>query len=136
MQTAINLGAFDNFFGSDGMVGESLIKNLGKDTEGLVTTIPGGAGAGSDIYKGLAKASGFDGSGPFSAESYDSAALIALAMQAAGSADRAKLQANVMAVANAPGEKILPGELGKALKILAAGGEIDYSALPMLNLTP
>ncbi len=126
MQTAIDLGAFDNFFGSDGMVGESLIKNLGKDTEGLVTTIPGGAGAGSDIYKGLAKASGFDGSGPFSAESYDSAALIALAMQAAGSADRAKLQASVMAVANAPGEKILPGELGKALKILAAGGEIDY----------
>jgi len=29
-------------------------------------------------------------------------------------------------VANAPGEPILPGELGKALEILANGGEIDY----------
>ena len=31
-----------------------------------------------------------------------------------------------MRVANAPGEKIYPGELGKGLKILAAGGDIDY----------
>ena len=31
-----------------------------------------------------------------------------------------------MDVANAPGEKIYPGELGKALDIIAAGGEIDY----------
>jgi branched-chain amino acid transport system substrate-binding protein len=31
-----------------------------------------------------------------------------------------------MDVANAPGEKILPGELAKALEILAAGGDIDY----------
>jgi branched-chain amino acid transport system substrate-binding protein len=31
-----------------------------------------------------------------------------------------------MKVANAPGEKIYPGELAKALKILADGGEIDY----------
>jgi branched-chain amino acid transport system substrate-binding protein len=31
-----------------------------------------------------------------------------------------------MDVANAPGQKINPGELGKALKILASGGEVDY----------
>ncbi len=31
-----------------------------------------------------------------------------------------------MNVANAPGEKILPGELAKGLKILKAGGEVDY----------
>ena len=29
-------------------------------------------------------------------------------------------------VANAPGEKILPGELGKAIEILKNGGDIDY----------
>jgi len=32
----------------------------------------------------------------------------------------------VLAVANAPGEEILPGELGRGLEILAEGGEIDY----------
>ena len=47
-------------------------------------------------------------------------------MQAAGSADRAALQSKMMMVANAPGKKIGPGELGKALKIIAAGGDVDY----------
>ena len=31
-----------------------------------------------------------------------------------------------MTVANAPGEKIYPGELSKALKIIASGGDVDY----------
>ena len=31
-----------------------------------------------------------------------------------------------MGVANAPGDKIYPGELGKALKILKDGGEVNY----------
>ena len=39
-------------------------------------------------------------------------------MQAGGKADRATVQANVMDVANAPGTKIYPGELGKALDLL------------------
>ena len=29
-------------------------------------------------------------------------------------------------VANAPGEKIMPGDLAKGLEILAGGGDIDY----------
>ena len=49
-----------------------------------------------------------------------------LAMQAAGSSDSQKMKAKVFDVANAPGTKIHPGELGKAQKILADGGEIDY----------
>ena len=36
--------------------------------------------------------------------------LIALAIQAGGSADRASIAANVMGVANGPGIKIYPGE--------------------------
>ena len=54
------------------------------------------------------------------------AALIMLAIQAAGTPDRAAIQAKLLDVANAPGERIYPGELGKALKILATGGEVDY----------
>ncbi|MES9903426.1 MAG: branched-chain amino acid ABC transporter substrate-binding protein, partial [Sedimenticola sp.] len=62
----------------------------------------------------------------FRRESYDSAALIALAIQKGGSTDGATIAANVLAVANAPGVKILPGQLGKALKILKNGGDVDY----------
>ncbi|MCZ6471574.1 MAG: branched-chain amino acid ABC transporter substrate-binding protein, partial [Gammaproteobacteria bacterium] len=69
---------------------------------------------------------GVSGDGPFVPESYDAAALIILAIQAAGSADRAAIQSKMMMVANAPGKKIGPGELGKALKIIAAGGDVDY----------
>ena len=47
-------------------------------------------------------------------------------MQAGGNADRATVAENLLSVANAPGEKILPGQLDKALEILAEGGEVDY----------
>ena len=46
-------------------------------------------------------------------------------MQAAGSTDPNIYKEYVESVANAPGEPIMPGELGKALEILAAGGDVD-----------
>ena len=81
----------------------------------------------------MAKAAGIKADA-FSAESYDAAALIMLAMQAAGSSSSADLKNKVMDVANAPGEEILPGELGKALEILANGGEIDYVGATAVEL--
>ena len=39
-----------------------------------------------------------------------------------------------MSIANAPGEKIYPGELAKALKLLKAGKEIDYVGATALEL--
>ena len=110
------------------------LKKFGKDLDGTVGTLPGTEGSGPDSFLAAAKAGGFDGDGPFRGESYDAAALIALAMQAAGSADKAGIAANIMAVANAPGEKIMVGELAKALEILAAGGEVDYQGATGVEL--
>jgi branched-chain amino acid transport system substrate-binding protein len=76
----------------------------------------------------------FDGSSVFVAESYDAAALIMLAMQAAGSENPADYKGKVMDVANAPGEKIYPGELAKGLEILAKGGDIDYVGASAVEL--
>jgi len=81
----------------------------------------------------MAKAAGIK-TDAFSAESYDAAALIMLAMQAAGSSKSTDLAKKVMDVANAPGEKILPGELDKALELLAAGKEIDYVGATAVEL--
>ena len=81
----------------------------------------------------MAAAAGF-ANGPFASESYDAAALIMLAMQAAGSTDSADYAKKVMDVANAPGEKIFPGELAKGLKILADGGDIDYVGASAVEL--
>ncbi len=133
IQAALDTDAFSNFYGGDGMVGNSLIEALGSDVEGMVTTIPGGESEGGEVFAKLAEGAGI-AVGPFVAEAYDAAALIVLAMQAAGKADRAAITQNVMKVANAPGEKIMPGELAKALEILAAGGDIDYVGATAVEL--
>ena len=66
------------------------------------------------------------GEGPYRAEAYDAAALLLLAMQAAGSDDRDAIAAHMLDVANAPGLEIGPGEIAEGLRILAEGGEVDF----------
>lgn len=55
-------------------------------------------------------------------------------MQAAKSADPKVYKDKVMDVANAPGEKIMPGELAKALELLADGKDIDYVGASAVEL--
>ncbi len=126
IQASLDSGAFENFVLADGMIGDSLIQAIGKDLTGAVGTIPGTQSKGADSYADMATKAGIKKDGPYVGESYDAAALITLAMQAAGSADRAAIQSKMMMVANAPGEKIMPGEIAKGLKILSSGGDIDY----------
>lgn len=126
IRTAVDTGAFDVFAIGDGMYSTSLIDAIGADLEGTMGSIPWSEGEGTEAFNALATAAGVDPDGSYTRESYDAAALIALAMQAGGSADRASVAANLLAVANGPGEPILPGELAKGLQILADGGEIDY----------
>ena len=126
IQTSLDTGAFSNFILADGMIGQALVDSIGEGLTGAIGTVPGSESAGAKQFLEYASAHGIDGDGPFRAESYDAAALLALAMQASGSTDRAGIQSKVMDVANAPGEKIYPGELGKALKILADGGQVNY----------
>ena len=82
----------------------------------------------------MATTAGFDGTSAFAPESYDAAALIMLAMAAAGSTDSKEWTTKVMDLANAPGEPILPGELGKALDLIAAGTDIDYIGATAVEL--
>lgn len=126
IQASLDSGAFDSFILTDGMIGPSLTKHFGKTLNGSYGTMPGGESDATKKWKGIAKSSGIAIDGPFRGSSYDAAALIALAIQAGNSADKASIQKHIMGVANAPGEKIFAGELKKALEILARGGEIDY----------
>ena len=108
------------------MFGESLLKHVDGDLTGIFGTVPGTDSKGAESFGRLAKAAGVKVGGPFTGESYDAAALLVLAMQSGGSTNGAAIASNVLAVANTPGEKILPGELAKGLKILANGGAVDY----------
>lgn len=136
LRAALDSGAFDVFEFPDGMISQTLIDKFGKEIDGSFGENPAAAGEGRDKYVALGKEHGFDGTSAFSAESYDAAALIMLAMEAAKSTDPATYKAKVMEVANAPGEKIYPGELAKALELIKAGQDVDYvgaSAVELIN---
>nr|WP_111298842.1 ABC transporter substrate-binding protein [Paracoccus saliphilus] len=126
VRAALDTGAFDTFVFPDGMVGTALETNFGTEIDGSFGQNPAAEGEGRDKYLSMAEEAGFDGSGAFSAEAYDAAALIMLAMAKAGSTDPASYKGSIMDVANEPGEKILPGELSKALEIINGGGDVDY----------
>src|SRR6056297_1986112 len=126
IRAALDTGAFDTFVFPDGMVSQALVDNFGSDIDGSFGQNPGTDSEGAAIYQAMASEAGFDGTSPFSAESYDAAALLMLAMQAAGSKDPADYAGEIFDVANAPGTPILPGQLGMALEMLAGGGDIDY----------
>ncbi|WP_299612687.1 ABC transporter substrate-binding protein [uncultured Tateyamaria sp.] len=125
VRAALDSGAFDTFHFPDGMISAKLLENFGSE-------IDGSSGAHPSPSEELTAAFGelvggaFDHTSPFTPESYDAAALIMLAMQAANSKDSADYKGKVMDVANAPGEQIGVGELAKGLQILKDGGEIDY----------
>lgn len=133
VRASLDTGAFDSFHFPDGMVGTALEVNFGTEIDGSTGQVPGTDSPGTAKFQELA-GDGFDPTSAFSAESYDAAALLLLAMQAAGSVDPRVYKDHVMAVANAPGEEIFPGDLGKALEILAAGGEIDYVGATAVEL--
>ena len=135
IQGSIDSGAFDKFILADGMFGESLLKNIDGDLSGTFGTVPGTDSKGAASFAKMATSAGIKGGAPYTGESYDAAALLMLAMQSGGSTDRAALASNVLAVANTPGEKIMPGELGKALRILANGGAVDYVGATNVELT-
>jgi branched-chain amino acid transport system substrate-binding protein len=133
VRAAIDSGAFDTFHFPDGMISAKLEENFGDEIDGSTGQHPGTDSPGAAKFEELVGGA-FDATSPFTPESYDAAALMLLAMQAAGSSDPADYKGKVMDVANAPGEMIYPGELAKALEIIAGGGDVDYVGATAVEL--
>ena len=133
IQASLDTGAFDIFFLPDGMIGEGLPKEIGSGLNGSIGTVPGTDSPGAAKFSDMATAAGFK-SGPFAMESYDAAALMLLAMEAAKSSDSQVYKSKIMDIANAPGEKIYPGELDKALHLIEDGKDIDYVGASAVEL--
>ncbi len=113
--------------------GQQLVDDIGAGLNGSFGQYPGTDSAGAEMFQGLATAAGFDGTSAFAPESYDAAALIMMAMHKAGSANSADWAPTVMDLANAPGEQIFPGELAKALELIALAPTSTMSARPRWN---
>lgn len=133
IQAAIDTGSFDMFFLPDAMVGDIIFDTFGTDIEGSLGTVPGTGGESAEKFNAMAAEAGFDTT-VYTPEAYDATILTALAMQAAGSAVSSEAKDYVFSIANAPGEKIYPGEFAKAVDILASGGEIDYEGASSVTL--
>lgn len=133
INAALDSGAFDTFGLPGGMIGDSLPANVGSALDGSYGQIAGSGGEGIEKLTEMA-GDAFDATSPYTPESYDAAALFMLAMQAADSTDPADYGPKILEVANAPGEKIYPGELGKAFDILREGGDIDYVGASAVEL--
>jgi branched-chain amino acid transport system substrate-binding protein len=135
IQSSLDSGAFTTFGLPGGMVGENLPKAIGPALDGSYGQVAQSDAPGATTFVEMATAAGFTGDSPYTMESYDAAALFMLAMQAAGSTDPAVYKDKVLEVANAPGEKIYPGEIAKALELLKAGTDIDYEGASAVELT-
>ena len=134
IRASLDTGAFDTFMMGDGMYGDALMAEVGADMPGSFGAVPWSAGPGAEAFAEITEAAGINGGSSFTREICDAAAVIALAMQSAGSVEPGDYKTHVMDVANAPGEKIYPGELGKALEIIADGGEVDYEGATAVEL--
>jgi branched-chain amino acid transport system substrate-binding protein len=116
-------GAFSDYVFGDGMISDV---TAGAVADGSWGTLPSPDESLKANWLATAEAGGVDGSGVYSAESYDAMALIILASQAAGSTDRAAIQAQVLNVANAPGNECHAGKLKECLKMISGGLPVDY----------
>jgi branched-chain amino acid transport system substrate-binding protein len=130
VKQAIEGGLFTKFIGTDGLRDDALIKEVGaealKDSFFSSPTSPADNAMQKklhDLYNGAFK-EGADKA--FVDQTYDAAFLAALAVEKAGSADKAKVAAALRDVASAPGEVVGPGEWQKAKELIKAGKDVNY----------
>ena len=133
VQAALDTGAFETFHFPDGMISAALEANFGDMIDGSTGQHPGTDSPGVTLFAEMV-GDAFDSTSPFTPESYDAAALMMLAMQAAGSSDPNVYKDHIMDVANAPGTEIFPGQLAEALEMIANGEDVDYVGASAVDL--
>lgn len=130
VRQSIEGGLFDKFIGTDGLRDELLIQNVGADA--LKTsffsspTSPAENPAQKTLHDAFNAEYGEGADKAFVDQTYDATFLTLLAIEKAGSTDRAKMAEALRSVAMAPGEKIGPGEWEKAVALIKEGKDIDY----------
>jgi branched-chain amino acid transport system substrate-binding protein len=136
IQASLDSGAFTTFGLPGGMVGDNLPLAIGPALDGSYGQVAqsDSQGAATLIEMGKAAATPYDASSPYTMESYDAAALLMLAMQAAGSSDPRVYKDKVLEVANAPGDKFYPGQIAQALQAIKDGKDIDWEGASAVEL--
>jgi len=130
VKQAIEGGLFTSFIGTDGLRDEALIKAVGADA--LKTsffsspTSPADNPAQKTLHDQYNAEYKEGADKAFVDQTYDATFMTMLAIEKAGSADRAKMSQALRAIASGKGEKIEPGEWKKAVELIKAGKDINY----------
>ena len=125
--SVLDTGMFRSFILPDNMIDPKTIdKFKDKDLKQSFGYVQGLSNLGSEKFMKLAQNSGIDSSSPYTAESYDAAAIIILSNFAKFYSEENSINKNIYSIANKPGIKIFPGDLKKAINILSEGKSINY----------
>ena len=125
--SVLDTGMFRSFILPDNMIDPKTIdKFKDKNLKQSFGYVQGLSNLGSEKFMNLAQNSGIDSSSPYTAESYDAAAIIILSNFAKFYSEENSINKNIYSIANKPGIKIFPGDLKKAINILSVGKKINY----------
>lgn len=115
--------------GTDGLMSKDLASALSAGQLARLSFVLAAADTEREGYRrwqALANAAKLKADGPYVAHAYDAAFLLALAIEAAGSAQPAKVPAGLRAVSGPKGTVVYPGEFAKARALLKQGQRINY----------
>jgi branched-chain amino acid transport system substrate-binding protein len=128
LRQSLEGGLFKSFIFTDGMKSTDMLGAIGgKFLEGSFGTAPEAAGEGQDRFrKAYEKRFGALPPKPFIDSAYDAAMIFALAATKAKSGEPRRIRDAIRQVANAPGERVLPGDFAKAKKLLEEGKDVHY----------
>jgi ABC-type branched-subunit amino acid transport system substrate-binding protein len=133
LKEAIEFFKYRRFLFCDGTKSVDIIKALGwRNVEGQMGTAPGSAGGDPNVIFSADYKTEYGSLPPlpFITNAYDGTAVIGLAAYAAKvkglPLTATNIRNNLRAVANPPGEVIMPGEFKKAFSLLDKGKKINY----------
>ncbi len=110
----------------DGLQSASLPKEVGNDMKNVTGTAPSAAGPNQQAFTKLFQEQYNAPPSVFTAQSYDSVAILILANAAAGANDGTKIRDQMRRVANPPGKEFGPANFVDAVKAAANGDDINY----------
>ena len=115
--------------GTDGLMSKDLASALSAEQLARLSFVLAAADTEREGYKrwlAMATAARIKADGPYVANAYDAAFMMALAIEAAGSPDKARIPAALRRIAGPQGTVIYPGEFAKAKALIKQGQRINY----------
>ncbi|MCF8105173.1 MAG: ABC transporter substrate-binding protein [Desulfohalobiaceae bacterium] len=130
LRQALEEGLFTKFIFSDGLKAPELIEAIGAEylngSSGTVPQALSDTPSAQNYLTAYKERFGQVPPKPYIDTSYDATFVLSLAIEKAGSSDSKAVKEVLRDVANPPGEKVLPGEWAKAVKLLSEGKDVDY----------